>query len=283
MISLEERAYRIRRFAVRMGQVQGQGYIGQALDIADVLAVAYFGAMRWRADDPQWEGRDRFLLSNGHYAIALYAALIEAGIIPESELETYGSDDSRLPMSGMASYTPGMEMSGGSLGQGLAIAVGHGLGLKRKGSNAFVYTLFSDGELDEGAVWEALMSASHHRLDNLVAICDVNNQQADGPSTQVMAFEPLAAKMEAFGWHTQRIDGNDLRAVQAAFDNARALQEPRPRMILADTRMGCGVPFLEAREKNHFIRVDAGEWQLALDALDASWRAKQTATQGVPA
>jgi len=271
--ALHERAWRIRRHAVRMGQVQGQGYIGQALDIADVLAVAYFRTMRWRANDPKWEGRDRFLLSNGHYAIALYAALIEAGIIPESELETYGSDDSRLPMSGMSSYTPGMEMSGGSLGQGLTIAVGHGLGLKHKGSSSFVVTLFSDGELDEGAMWEGFMSAAHHKLDNLIAVCDVNNQQADGPSGQVMAFEPLAAKLEAFGWHTQRIDGNDLAAVVAAFDTARALKAPKPRMIIADTKMGRGVPFLEAREKNHFIRVDAEEWQLALDALDAGWKA----------
>ena len=269
LAALAQRAYRIRRHALRMGEVQGQGYIGQALDIADVLAVAYFHAMKFEPKDPDWEGRDRFLLSNGHYAIALYAALIEAGIVPESELETYGSDDSRLPMSGMASYTPGMEMSGGSLGQGLAIAVGRGLGLKRKGSDAFVYTLFSDGELDEGAVWEALMSASHHRLDNLIAIVDVNNQQADGPSNSVMAFEPLLAKMEAFGWYTQRIDGNDLAAVVAAFDNARSHREPRPRMIICDTKMGCGVPFLAAREQNHFIRVEAAEWQLALEALDA--------------
>jgi transketolase len=266
---LKQHAYRIRRLALRMGEVQGQGYIAQALDIADVLAVAYCHAMRLRPDDPKWEGRDRFLLSNGHYAIALYAALIEAGILPESELETYGGDDSRLPMSGMASYTPGMEMSGGSLGQGLAIAVGHALGLKRKASSSFVYTLFSDGELDEGAVWEALMSASHYRLDNLIAIVDVNNQQADGPSNSVMAFEPLVPKMQAFGWHTQRIDGNDLGAVVAAFDTAREHRAAQPRMIVCDTRMGYGVPFLEAREKNHFIRVEADEWQLAIDALDA--------------
>nr|WP_246262331.1 transketolase [Aromatoleum evansii] len=252
-----------------MGEVQGQGYIAQALDIADVLAVAYFNSMRYRPEDPDWEGRDRFLLSNGHYAIALYAALIEAGIIPQEELETYGSDDSRLPMSGMASYTPGMEMSGGSLGQGLTIAVGRALGLKRKGSDAFVYTLFSDGELDEGAIWEGLMSAAHHKLDNMIAIVDVNNQQADGPSSQVMAFEPLTEKMQAFGWFTQRIDGNDLDAVIAAFDAARNHPLPQPRMIIADTLMGCGVPFLEAREKNHFIRVDAHEWQLALEALEA--------------
>ena len=266
---LAERAYRIRRHALRMGEVQGQGYIAQALDIADVLAVAYFHAMRFRADDPSWEGRDRFLLSNGHYAIALYAALIEAGIIPEAELESYGSDDSRLPMSGMASYTPAMEMSGGSLGLGLGIAVGRALGLKRKGSDARVYTLFSDGELDEGSVWEAIMSAAHFKLDNMIAIVDINNQQADGPSTQVMAFEPLVDKLRAFGWFVQRIDGNDLDAVVAAFDAAKSYPEPQPRIIVADTLMGKGVPFLELREKSHFIRVEPHEWQLALAVLDA--------------
>jgi transketolase len=266
---IAERAHHIRRNALLMGEVQGQGYIAQALDIADVLAAAYFHAMRYRPEDPSWEGRDRFLLSNGHYAIALYAALIEAGIVPEAELETYGFDESRLPMSGMAVYTPGMEMSGGSLGLGLSIAVGRALGLKRKGSEARVYTLFSDGELDEGSVWEAIMSAAHFKLDNLIAIVDVNNQQADGPSTQMLAFEPLVDKLKAFGWFVQRVDGNDLDAVVAAFDAAKYHAEPKPRIIVADTLMGKGVLFLEQREKNHFIRVEPHEWQLALKALDA--------------
>lgn len=265
---LAYRAYRIRRNALRMGEVQGQGYIAQALDIADVLATAYFHAMAYRPEDPHWDGRDRFLLSNGHYAIALYAALIEAGIIPEDELETYGADGSRLPMSGMAAYTPGMEMSGGSLGLGLSIAVGMALGLKRKGSASRVYVLFSDGELDEGSVWEAIMSAAHHGLDNLIAIVDVNNQQADGPSTEMMGFEPLSDKMRAFGWFTQRIDGNDIDAVRDAFDAAKSANGGKPAIIIADTLMGKGVPFLEAREKNHFIRVDEHEWQLALSALE---------------
>jgi transketolase len=270
---LADRAHNIRRNALRMGEVQGQGYIAQALDISDVLAVAYFHAMHYRPEDPSWEGRDRFLLSNGHYAIALYAALIEAGIVPEEELETYGSDESRLPMSGMAFYTPGMEMSGGSLGLGLSIAVGMGLGLKRKKSEARVYTLFSDGELDEGSVWEAIQSAGHYKLDNLIGIVDINNQQADGPSTQVMAFEPLVDKLQAFGWFVQRVDGNDLNAVVAAFDAAKSHPEPKPRMIVADTLMGKGVPFLEQREKSHFIRVEQHEWQLALAALEAGRQA----------
>jgi transketolase len=267
---LRTHAWRVRRFALRMGEVQGQGYVGQALGWADVLAVAYCHAMQIRPEDPEWEGRDRFLLSHGHYAIALYAALLEAGVLAEEELETYGSDDSRLPMSGMATYTPGMEISGGSLGQGLAIAVGQALGLRMKGNPAFVYNSMSDGELDEGAVWEAAMSASHHKLSNLINLIDINRQQADGPSHDILQFEPLADKWRAFGWHVQRVDGNDLQAVIDAFDQARALAEPKPRVILFDTLMGKGVPFLEAREKNHFIRVEADEWRKAIADLDAN-------------
>ena len=269
---LGESAYRIRRNALDMGEVQGQGYIGQALGVADILAVLYCDQLRYKPEDPHWPDRDRFLLSTGHYAIALYAALAEAGIIPVEELATYGSDGSRLPMSGMASYTPGMEMSGGSLGLGLSIAVGMGLGLKRKGSKSRVFTLFSDGELDEGSKWEAMMSAAHHKLNNLIAIIDVNNQQADGPSKQMMGFEPLVDKLEAFGWFVRRVDGNDLDAVVAAFDAASSHPEPQPRVIVADTLMGKGVPFLEQREKNHFIRVEAHEWKVALAELDAGDR-----------
>jgi len=265
---LAGRAHAIRRHALKMGKVQGQGYIAQALDCADILAVAYFHAMTYRSGEPEWEGRDRFYLSIGHYAIALYAALIEAGIVPADELETYGGDDSRLPMSGMASYTPGMEITGGSLGQGLPIAVGACLALKRKGSKSFVYNLLSDGELGEGSTWEAAMGAAHWRLDNLIAIVDVNDQQADGPSSKVLSSEPLDEKWRAFGWFTQRVDGNDLEALVAAFDAARNHAGAVPRVIVCDTLMGKGVPFLEARDKNHFIRVDADEWDKALEILD---------------
>lgn len=269
-MSLPRRAWEIRRKAVRMGEVQGQGYVGQALGVADVLAVSYFHALNYRPEDPLWEGRDRFLLSIGHYAIALYSALIEAGILPEQELETYGADDSRLPMSGMAAYTPGMEITGGSLGQGLGIAVGMALGLKAKKNPAFVYNLMSDGELGEGATWEAAMSAAHHKLSNLICIVDFNDQQADGKSTQMLTAEPVHDKWSAFGWHAQRVDGNDMGALVAAFDAARSLADDRPRVIICDTLMCKGVPFLEAREMAHFVRVEPDEWQKALDALDAT-------------
>lgn len=266
--NLAARARDIRRTALLMGEVQGQGYIAQALGISDVLAVAYFHALNYRPEDPRWEGRDRFLLSIGHYAIALYAALIEAGILPRDELETYGSDDSRLPMSGMASYTPGMEITGGSLGHGLGIAVGMCLGLKRKNATAFVYNLMSDGELNEGSTWEAAMSAAHWKLDNLILLVDVNGQQADGPSRATLNFEPLGQKFEAFGWQVQRVDGNDITAVRTAFDAARAETAAQPRVIICDTRMASGVPFLEARERNHFLRVEPDEWTRALAIIE---------------
>jgi transketolase len=265
--TLAERAYRIRRFALRMGEVQGQGYIGQALGYADVLAVAYGHAMSYRPEDPTWEGRDRFLLSHGHYAIAFYAALIEAKIIPEEELETYGSDDSRLPMSGMATYTPGMEMSGGSLGQGLPIAVGMALGLRLKGNPAFVYNSMSDGELDEGSTWEAAMACSHHGLDNVIAIVVVNALQADGPTAGVLRTEPVTEKWQAFGWHALRVDGNDVPALVAAFDELRE-HRGSPGVLICDTRIGKGVPLLETREKAHFMRVAEDEWAIARHQLE---------------
>ena len=268
-VSLARRAWAIRRHALLMAEVQGQGYIGQALGAADLLAVSYFHALNFRADDPEWEGRDRFLLSIGHYAIALYAALIEADILPEDEIGTYGMDDSRMPMSGMAAYTPGMEITGGSLGHGLGIAVGVGLGLKAKRNPAFVYNLMSDGELGEGSTWEAAMAAAHHRLGNLICLVDFNNQQADGHSLDMMSSEPVDQKFEAFGWHAQRVDGNDIKALTKAFDVARDLTIDRPRVIICDTTMCKGIPFLEGREITHFVRVAPEEWARAIAHLDA--------------
>jgi transketolase len=276
---LRQAAYRIRLNALNMGEVQGQGYIGQALGVADVLAVAYTDQLNHRPEDPHWDGRDRFLLSIGHYAIALYAALAEAGIIPVEELETYGSDESRLPMSGMASYTPGMEISGGSLGHGLTVATGMALGLRHLGNPARVYNLLSDGELDEGSTWEAAMQIAHHGLDNVTAIVDVNALQADGPTAGVLRTEPVTDKWRAFGWHAIRVDGNDIAALVDAFDELRAHQGS-PGVLICDTRIGCGVPLLESREKAHFMRVAAEEWQTARDQLAEGMHAAGFETEG---
>ena len=267
--ALEAAARRIRRHALDMGEVQGQGYIAQALGVADILAVVYKDQLRFRPDDPEWPERDRFLLSIGHYAIALYAALAEAGVLDVAELQTYGSDGSRLPMSGMGSYTPGMEISGGSLGHGLGVATGMALGLRHQGNPARVYNLLSDGELDEGSTWEAALAGAHHGLENLTAIVDVNALQADGPTTGVLRTEPVADKWRAFGWHAVRVDGNDLLALVTACDELRE-HRGSPSVLICDTRVGRGVPFLEAREKAHFMRVEPHEWQLARDHLEGA-------------
>lgn len=270
---IKEAAFRIRTNALIQAEVQGQGYIGQALDIADVLAVLYADQLNLRPEDPEWEGRDRCLLSIGHYAIALYAALTEAKFLPLEELETYATDDSRLPMSAMASYTPGVEISGGSLGHGLVIANGVALGLKRKNNDAFVYNILSDGELNEGSTWEAAAVAAHHELDNLIAIVDFNDQQADGKSQHMLGMEPIEGKFEAFGWLTRRVDGNDVAAVLTALEELRASDAAQPRCLIVNTKLGKGVDFLENREKLHFMSVAADEWQTAHDRLKESSQA----------
>ncbi|MFJ5699787.1 transketolase [Arthrobacter sp. NPDC093139] len=274
--SVSAAAYRIRHHALTMGEVQGQGYVGQALGAADMLAVVYSDQLRFRADDPEWAERDRFLLSTGHYAIGHYAALAEAGVVPVEELETYGSDDSRLPMSGMSTYTPGMEISGGSLGHGLTIAVGMALGLRHQGSNARIYNFLSDGELDEGSTWEAAMGAHHHQLGNLTAMVDINALQADGKTDSVLRTEPITDKWEAAGWYTQRVDGNHLGELLEAFDSAaaQAAAVGRPSVILCDTKVGRGVPLLEEREKAHFMRIEEHEWQLCREQLTAGYEGK---------
>jgi transketolase len=258
--ALKARAKSIRRHILTMARGPGQGYVGQGLGIADVMAALYFHEMRWDPADLKAADRDRFLLSTGHYSIALWAALAEAGVFPLQELTTYGADDSRLDMSTLDT-TPGVEIIGGSLGQGLGQAVGMALGLRLSGSSARVFVEISDGELQEGSTWEATMAAAHFRLANLIALIDCNGIQADGPI--VLTTEPVLDKWRSFGWASTEIDGNDLAAVVSALGMSRAGRD-QPHAIVLRTRPGHGVPSLAAREKAHFIRVEPHEW----DALE---------------
>jgi len=261
---LKARAKSMRRHVLTMARGPGQGYVGQGLGIADTLAALYFHEMRWDPNDLQAEGRDRFLLSTGHYSIALWAALAEAGVIPLDELSTYGADDSRLDMSTLDT-TPGVEIIGGSLGHGLGQAVGMALGLRLGKSSARIFCELSDGEMQEGSTWEAAMSAAHFRLHNLVALIDCNGIQADGPV--VLNMEPVTEKWRAFGFATREIDGNDMDAVVEALTGARA-NEGKPHAIVLRTKPGRGVPTLEGRERGHFLRVQPGEWDALLAELD---------------
>lgn len=268
--ALKRRATELRRHMLGMARGQGQGYIAQGLGMADVLAALYFHEMRYDPANVGWPERDRFLLSTGHYSIALWAVLAEAGVLPKEELSTYAMDDSRLDMSTMDS-TPGVEMIGGSLGHGLGQAVGQALGLRLSKSAARVFVELSDGEMQEGATWEAAMAAGHFGLDGLVALIDCNGIQADGPV--VLDMEPVAKKWEAFGWDAAEIDGNDMVAVAAALADAR-LKNGRPKAIVLRTLPGKGVPRIETSEKSHFFRVDIRDW----DGIIAEFEAAQDKT-----
>ena len=264
--ALQRKATNLRRHMLTMARGQGAGYIGQGLGIADVLAALYFHELRYDPENLGWADRDRFLLSTGHYSIALWAALAEAGIIPAEELVTYGADDSRLEMSTIDT-TPGVEMIGGSLGHGLGQGVGQALGLGLRRSDARVFVELSDGEMQEGSTWEAAMSASHFRLDRLVALIDCNGIQADGPV--VLDMEPVADKWDAFGWEIFEIDGNDMASIVAALAGARE-KNGKPKAIVLRTLPGKGVPRIESSEKSHFFRVDISEWDGIIAAFEQS-------------
>ncbi|MFY8030194.1 MAG: transketolase [Devosia sp.] len=262
--ALKACARRLRRHMLTMARGQGAGYIGQGLGIADTLTALYFHELRYDPQNLGWADRDRFLLSTGHYSIALWAALAEAGIIPVEELVTYGADNSRLEMSTLDT-TPGVEVIGGSLGHGLGQGVGQALGLRLDASDARVFVELSDGELQEGSTWEAAMSASHFRIDGLVALIDCNGIQADGPV--VLDMEPVADKWRSFGWETFEIDGNDMEAVVAALSAARS-RNGRPKAIVLRTLPGKGVRRIEQSEKSHFFRVDIGQWDSIIDEFE---------------
>lgn len=264
---LRARAKAIRRNVLRQATGVGQGYVGQGLGVADILSALYFGELRYDATDPDWDGRDRFLLSVGHYSIALFAALVEAGVLPEEELDTYGADGSRFEMSTLES-TPGVEMTGGSLAHGLGVASGLALGLRLAKSESRVFVLLSDGELQEGATWEAAMFAPYHSLGNLTLLIDVNRTQADGDLGSVLEVEPVAEKLRAFGWWAVDVDGNDVIALREALTLANA-QDDTPRAVVCHTRLGCGVPFIMERERAHFVRVGEDEWERAMTELEA--------------
>lgn len=280
---LTDAAYRVRMGVLDEGEAQGEGYVGQALGAADIMAALYGDAMRYQPGDPDWEDRDRLLMSVGHYALLLYAGLAEAGVIPFDELGTYAADDSRLPMSAMSTYTPGVEISGGSLGHGLGLGVGTALGLRHQGkTDQKVFVLSSDGELDEGSTWEAAMSASNWQTGNLIALVDMNGMQADGRTADVLSIDTASQakaqehRWESFGWHAQRVDGNDLEALLTALDAAtdEASAQGRPHIIICDTKLGKGVPMLESREKLHFMKIAAEEWPVCKQQLTDGYEGK---------
>ena len=256
-MTLAERAHAIRRTVLEMCRGRGQGYAGQGLGLADLMAYLYFSELR--------DGLDHFVLSTGHSAIAVFAALHERGVYDLDELRTYGMDGSRIEESPLEG-TPGFEITGGSLGQGVSQAVGMALGERLRGRGGRVYSLVSDGELQEGQVWEAFMSAGHYGLDNLVVMVDNNHMQADGATSDVMTVEPVPEKLEAFGFAARRLDANSLDEVGAAFAWAKE-QQRKPVALVCENLPGKGVPSFEVYEKVHYIRAADDVWAKALEEL----------------
>src|SRR6202453_2892791 len=259
---VQEIALRTRRRVLAMCMGRGQGYAGQGLALADLLAHLYFRVMRRRPDGTYL---DRFVLSTGHSAIGLFAILGELGVYQQDELRTYGKPGSRIEESPLEG-TPGFEITGGSLGQGLSQAVGMALGERLRQSGANVYCLLSDGELQEGQVWEAAMSASHYQLGNLTALIDNNNMQADGVTAEIMSVEPLVERLTAFGFDTQRIGGHDHAALARALPAAEVPHQ-QPRAIILQTVPGKGVAEFERHHKVHYLRLEQAAWSEAIAAL----------------
>lgn len=263
---LREKALHLRRLMLVQAAGKGQGYLGQGLGLAEFLATLYHYELRYDRDDPEWEDRDRFFLSTGHYSIALWAVLADIGYVAKDLLPTYGADESPLEMSTIEGRVPGVEMTGGSLGHGLGIAVGAALGCRLSKRAARVFVEVSDGELQEGSTWEAATAANAFALDNLVAFIDCNGIQADG--AMVVPIEPVADKWRAFGWDVIEIDGNALDQMVGAMHWAR-MARGRPKAVVMRTKPGKGIARLEAREKAHFIRVGADEWDAIAKELEA--------------
>lgn len=241
-------------------------HIGTCLSMADLLAVLYTDVLRVNTKEPLWIDRDRFILSKGHGAAIVYAALAERGFFPAERLDTYCQDGS--PFAGHITHhgVPGVEVSTGSLGHGLSIGCGMALAGKRDGRPYKVFVMLSDGECDEGSIWEAILFAAHHRLDNLVAIIDYNKIQSFGRIEEVLALEPFADKWQAFGWHVREIDGHDHGQIKDAL--ARLPAEPgTPTVVLAHTIKGKGVSFMEDRLAWHYKSPDAGQLADALAEL----------------
>lgn len=241
--NLAEKARRIRGHVIRMLTEAGSGHPGGSLSLVEILTVLYFYVVRHDPRNPKWEDRDRLILSKGHAAPALYATLAEAGYIPLEELSTLRKLNSRLQ--GHADCNvPGVELSTGSLGQGLSVANGLALAAKMQRKSSRIYVILGDGEVQEGQVWEAAMTASHHKLDNVTAIIDRNGLQQTGPTEFIKSLEPLASKWEAFGWKALMIDGYAIEDMVRAFNEAENTKG-RPSVIIALTVKGKGVDFME--------------------------------------
>jgi transketolase len=266
---LEEIAHRTRINVVKMIAKSGVGHLGGSVSIAEILAVLYFHELRIDPKNPEWEDRDRFILSKGHGCPALYATFAEVGYISKDVLPTLHQIDSILQMHPERGVCPGIEMSTGALGQGLSAAVGIAIGARIKGKDFRVYALLGCGECNEGQIWEAAMSASKYELDNLTAIIDYNKFALSGRTQEVMPLEPLYDKWVAFGWHVIEANGHSVTQLINALDEARQIKE-KPTFIIAHTVKGRNITYVEDTWPSHSVQMTAEQVEATLKELGCS-------------
>ena len=269
----EKKQLSITACKVRMGIIESThsakcGHPGGSLSAADMFTYLYFKELNVDPANPKWEDRDRFVLSKGHTAPGLYSALAQRGFIPVEDLKTLRKTDSYLQGHPNMTYIPGVDMSTGSLGQGISCAAGMALGLKYQGKSARVYTLLGDGEIQEGQVWEACMFAAHYKLDNFVVIVDNNGLQIDGAIDKVMSPYPIVDKLEAFGFHVEAIDGHDFEQIEAAMEKAKTVKG-QPTAIVMKTTKGKDVSYMENNAGWHGKAPNDAEYEQAMNELNA--------------
>ena len=265
--TLEKRAVQNRKNVLRLMRAGRMGHIGGALSAIDIMTALYFKIMRVDPQNPDWPQRDRFVLSAGHKCLALYAILAEQGFFSHTILDTYGALGSKLGGHPDMHKIPGVETNTGALGHGLSIAGGMAMGLKMDGLDAQVYVLRGDGELAEGSNWEAAAAASHHKLDNLLVFVDRNHLQISGPTVDVMSYEPLDKRWQAFGWGVREIDGHDLQQIVASATDI-PFEQGRPSVIIADTVKSKGVPFAENKVEFHYWKATDADLETAERELE---------------
>ena len=265
--ALEKIAVQNRKNVLRLMKAGRMGHIGGALSAIDIITALYFKIMRVDPQNPGWPQRDRFVLSAGHKCLALYAALAEKGFFDSAVLDTYGSLCSKLGGHPDMHKVPGVETNTGALGHGLSIAGGMAMGLKMDDLDARVYVVMGDGELAEGSNWEAAAAASHHKLDNLLVFVDRNHLQISGPTVDVMSYEPLDKRWQAFGWSVREIDGHDMEQI---FENATDIpfEKDKPSVIIADTVKSKGLSFLENKVEYHYWKATDEDLEIAERELD---------------
>ncbi|RJQ56084.1 MAG: transketolase [Nitrospiraceae bacterium] len=263
---LKDIAKKVRINILHMLTKAGSGHTGGSLSAVDVAVAIYFSRMNFNPDDPYWKDRDRFILSKGHAAPLLYAIMAEAGYFPIDVLNNLRKIESPLQGHPCCKSLPGIEVSTGSLGQGLSVANGMALGLRLDNNPARVYCIMGDGEIQEGQVWEAAMTAAHYKIDNLCAVVDSNGLQIDGPVQKVMGIAPIHDKWSAFGWHVIDVDGHNMKDILGALD-ASEKTKGRPTVLIANTTKGKGVSFFEDKVEYHGITPTPEEYEKAVKEI----------------